>query len=90
MFRIDCPHCGPCDVTEFAYGPNATLTRPDDSTQPGDWVDYVYHRPNAKGPNDEFWHHVHGCRRWIRVRRDTLTHEILATAPATGKLEGAK
>ncbi|WP_259780605.1 sarcosine oxidase subunit delta [Aestuariispira ectoiniformans] len=90
MFRINCPHCGHCDVTEFAYGPNATLQRPEESADPRDWYDYVYNRPNPKGPNDEFWHHVHGCRQWIKVRRDTVTHEILSTATATGELEGGQ
>ena len=26
----------------------------------------------------EFWHHVHGCRRWLMVTRDTRTHAITA------------
>jgi phosphoglycerate kinase len=32
------------------------------------------------GPHAEFWHHSHGCRMWLQVLRDTMTHEILATA----------
>jgi len=24
----------------------------------------------------EYWQHVAGCRRWLRIRRDTVTHEI--------------
>jgi len=40
------------------------------------WVAYVYLRDNPAGPHEEYWLHAAGCRRWLRIRRDTLTHEI--------------
>ncbi len=29
----------------------------------------------------ERWVHVHGCRRWFNVVRDTSTHEIAGSYP---------
>ena len=56
---------------------------------PEAWHDHVYLRDNPCGPHWEWWHHVAGCRRWIRVQRDTETHAILGAAPAVGPLPGA-
>ena len=39
------------------------------------------------GPHDELWLHSAGCRQWFEVRRDTRTHEILASA-AAGPIAG--
>jgi heterotetrameric sarcosine oxidase delta subunit len=84
MLLIRCPWCGPRAQIEFAYGGDATLVRPPiDAPEPA-WVDYVYLRDNPHGPHDERWHHSAGCRQWFRVRRDTLTHEIVATEPFGG------
>ena len=44
------------------------------------WIDYVYMRDNPCGPHDELWLHSAGCRSWFKVRRDTATHDILASA----------
>ena len=41
---------------------------------------YVYLRDNPMGPHDELWLHSGGCRSWFKVRRDTRTHDILASA----------
>jgi sarcosine oxidase subunit delta len=30
----------------------------------------------------ETWHHVNGCRMWLVVERDTMTHEIKSVRPA--------
>ena len=38
--------------------------------------DYVYNHANPKGWVREQWWHERGCRRWIIVERNTLTHEI--------------
>ena len=77
MLRIHCPVCGRRDETEFAYGGDATVRRPDmASADPKAWLDYVFMRDNPRGPHKEYWHHVTGCRQWIVVVRDTLTHEI--------------
>ena len=43
-----------------------------------DWAAYLYVRRNPRGPHAERWCHLQGCRRWFNLRRDTVTHEILA------------
>ena len=82
--QIPCPWCGPRSHVEFSYGGDATARRPADpaAATAAEWHDYIYLRDNPRGPHDELWHHTSGCRRWITVRRDTLTHDIIsATAP---------
>jgi heterotetrameric sarcosine oxidase delta subunit len=39
------------------------------------------------GWHTEWWHHSGGCRQWVKVVRNTLTHEIAATGAAGDKLE---
>jgi len=82
MIEIPCPWCGPRPHTEFSYGGDATVRRPADpqSVTLEAWLDHVYLRDNPRGPHEEWWHHVAGCRRWLRVRRDTATHEVLGAA----------
>jgi methylglutamate dehydrogenase subunit B len=33
---------------------------------------------NPAGPHRELWYHAGGCLSWLRVTRNTRTHEILA------------
>ncbi len=83
MLRIDCPCCGLRDHAEFACGGDAARRRPDHAdTDFERWHDYVFLRDNPRGAAREFWHHVHGCRQWLIVERDTLSHEISAVYPA--------
>ena len=79
---IPCPWCGERDVTEFTYGGDANARQPADSAPLDEWAAYVYLRDNPCGPHDELWQHSAGCRRWIRVRRNTLTHEVLGSMSA--------
>jgi len=80
MMLMKCPHCGERNVTEFTYGGAADLARPSSDTSDGQWTDYVYMRDNPRGLHDEIWQHSAGCRRWIAVRRDTLTHDVITSA----------
>ena len=74
---ITCPHCGPRDLAEFSYSGDATLKRPDPaSTDQQAWNEYVYDRENPAGEHREYWQHAGGCRRFLIVTRNTLTHEI--------------
>ena len=73
--RITCTYCGSRDVSEFSYLGDATLTRPAGGEGPA-MHDYVYLRDNPAGPHEELWYHAQGCRSWLRVRRDTLSHDI--------------
>ncbi len=77
MLRLPCPLCGLRDETEFSYGGDATRTRPPLSeTAAEPWLDYVFLRDNPRGPHREYWQHLQGCRQWVVVERDTLTHAI--------------
>ena len=49
---------------------------------PDSWFDYVYLRENPRGGYEEYWHHTAGCRRWLVVCRDTVTHEVRASRDA--------
>jgi heterotetrameric sarcosine oxidase delta subunit len=70
---IDCPHCGLRPREEFTVR-GAALVRPAPDAPDADWFAYVYLRENPRGRYDEHWHHTGGCRRWLVVSRDTLTH----------------
>ena len=76
--RIPCPYCGPRDAHEFAYLGDGTLTRPDPAAPDAGerFFDYVYLRDNPAGAHTELWFHASGCRQWLKVGRDTLTHAI--------------
>jgi sarcosine oxidase subunit delta len=78
---IRCPHCGPRPKEEFTIRGTA-LPRPAPEAEPGAWFAYVYERENRRGPLAEHWHHSSGCRRWLVVERDTLTHEVSAVRDA--------
>lgn len=84
MLLITCPFCGPRNHTEFRYGSDANLLRPAEEAAESDWFDYVYMRDNPRGPHEEYWQHALGCRSWIRVRRDTVTHDITEVSFASG------
>ncbi len=86
MLRINCPWCGPRNEDEFSYGGDASLERPADDASQDDWYDYVYTRDNPAGRHREYWHHVGGCRAWLVVERDTVTHEIFSVEPASPHL----
>ncbi len=81
--RIPCPFCGERDLTEFSYLGDASYVRPDtseasagDPDAAGRYVEAVYLRDNPAGLHTELWYHTSGCRTWLRVTRDTRTHEI--------------
>ena len=77
MLLIECPWCGARDESEFAYGGEAHVVRPDpDGATDEEWADYLFFRKNPKGDHLEQWCHASGCRRWFNVRRDTMTYEI--------------
>jgi heterotetrameric sarcosine oxidase delta subunit len=71
--KIPCPHCGPRDHSEFAFGGER---RPDAASDPDDDFERVYLRRNALGRQEERWFHALGCRRWLTVARDTETNRI--------------
>ena len=47
-----------------------------------EWVQAIFFRENIYGRQIETWHHSSGCRMWLKVERDTLTHEIKSVEAA--------
>lgn len=75
--KIHCPFCGARDHSEFTYSGDASVVRPDHGEQDQEvWHAYVYQRSNPKGVHQEYWHHTAGCRKFLVVERDTLTHKV--------------
>jgi methylglutamate dehydrogenase subunit B len=76
--RIECPFCGERDLSEFSYLGDAHVARVrrELTGTLEAFVDAVYLRDNPRGVHRELWLHAFGCRRWLCVTRDTLTHEI--------------
>lgn len=75
--RIHCPFCGLRDSSEFTYLGDANARRPG-TQEITDFYAAVYLRDNPAGRHQELWYHGFGCRSWLRVTRDTRTHEIFA------------
>ncbi|NEK34643.1 sarcosine oxidase subunit delta [Rhizobium leguminosarum] len=73
---ISCPHCGARPKEEFSIRGDAGLGRPAPDAGAETWFDYVYLRENPRGRHSEYWHHSSGCRRWLIVERDTVTHVV--------------
>jgi heterotetrameric sarcosine oxidase delta subunit len=80
MLLIECPWCGARDETEFRYGGEAHISRPEEPDRLSDaqWAEYLFMRNNPKGLFAERWIHVAGCRRWFNAIRHTVTHRIVA------------
>jgi sarcosine oxidase, subunit delta len=80
MLKIKCPWCGQREETEFTYGGEANVMRPQDPYALDDqkWAEYLYFKKNTMGDFEEQWNHAHGCRKWFNIKRNTLTNEILS------------
>ncbi|MBL8808259.1 MAG: sarcosine oxidase subunit delta [Rhodospirillales bacterium] len=73
MRLVPCPHCGPREAGEFVcLGEGSTHPVHADGL-----ADALYTRTNAKGPAEELWWHKFGCRRWLRLRRNSASNEFL-------------
>ena len=88
MLHIKCPHCGMRSQNEFSYGGDASIKRPElgKEVSDKDWDNFVYNRKSPRGKHWELWQHLSGCRQWIKVERDTSTHEIFNTLKATEEI----
>jgi heterotetrameric sarcosine oxidase delta subunit len=87
MLRIRCPHCGERDETEFRYRGDASRRRPDADAGLAAFTAYVYERDNPRGWHLEWWLHVGGCRKLLKLARHTLTHEIAAVGASGDAVE---
>ncbi len=88
MLRIYCPHCAEYrDEEEFHYAGQAHIVRPadPDACTDKDWGAYLYFRKNPCGLHHELWSHAVGCRKFLKVIRDTLSYEIRESSPIGGK-----
>ena len=81
MLQIPCPWCGLRDESEFSYGGEAHIVRPNNPEGISDeaWADYLFMRKNPRGSHLEQWHHTYGCRRWFNVERDTVSYQITSS-----------
>jgi heterotetrameric sarcosine oxidase delta subunit len=82
MLRISCPWCGVRDESEFRYRGDAQRIRPAAGAGLAAFSAYVYERDNLKGWHLEWWLHVGGCRKLLKIQRHTVTHEIRWTGGA--------
>jgi heterotetrameric sarcosine oxidase delta subunit len=77
MLLIRCPYCGERPETEFAYGGEAHLTRPDPAAaSDAEWAALLFLRENPKGWTRERWRHGAGCGRWFNLTRNTATNTV--------------
>ena len=81
MIQIPCPWCGKRDLTEFHYGGEAHILRPEKPADLSDeeWGNYIFFRSNTKGRHHERWMHALGCRRWFNAVRDTVSDQFEAS-----------
>jgi len=84
MLRIPCPWCGLRDESEYRYRGDASRSRPSADAGLDAFSAYVYQRDNPRDWHIEWWLHIAGCRRLLKVVRHTVTHEIRSVEPATG------
>ncbi len=76
--RIPCPICGPRDRREFYYQGHAVmLERPAAEAGEAAWDGYLHLRENPAGQTQDLWYHEAGCGAWLKVTRDTVTHDVL-------------
>ena len=75
MMLIPCPHCGPRAQAEFTYERTLDSVVPLDAA-PDAAMATLFTRTNPRGPDEEIWRHTFGCRAWIVMRRNRVTHEI--------------
>jgi heterotetrameric sarcosine oxidase delta subunit len=77
MYLIDCPHCGPRAQIEFTYERTADSIVDPAATADGA-MRTLFGRANPMGLDDEIWRHTFGCRAWMVLTRNRVTHVIEA------------
>ena len=87
MIRIKCPFCGERDHAEFTYGGDGSIKYPSLDASIENWTKAIFFRENICGEQVETWHHSNGCRLWLKVKRNTMTHEIYSVECADKNIE---
>lgn len=64
----------------MTFGGEADIARPLEPQEASDheWTEYLFMRPNPKGVITEQWCCAFGCGQWFKIRRNTVTHALLA------------
>ena len=75
MMQVNCPHCGPRAQVEFTYERTVDSVVPIEVT-PDEAMKRLFTRENPRGVDDEIWRHTFGCRAWMILHRNRLTHAI--------------
>ena len=78
MLWLTCPHCGERPVGEFRFGGELPQVPDSITDEAARNVDYVWMVTNVRGVATERWFHAAGCRRWLTLRRDTITDTVVA------------
>ena len=75
-FLINCPNCGRRNPYEFKFGGECKQI-PGEKAHQKTWCDYLFFNENMAGFQDEWWFHNLGCGEWVKIRRNTATHEMV-------------
>jgi len=81
-FVLDCPYCGPREVTDFAFGGEVRDDAPGREATAREAYAHAYLRRNVAGWQREWWFHRSGCREWFLAERDTVTNDVRWTGVA--------
>ena len=76
--------------SEFSFGGEAHLERPQESCSDKEWTEYIFMRINFKGEQKERWMHINGCRQWFNAVRNTTTNTFLQTSKPGGNYTNIK
>ena len=77
MMQINCPNCGPRAQGEFTYERTVDSVVTLD-VLPDDAMVTLFSRTNPRGLDEEIWRHTFGCRAWMVLTRNRVTHVIEA------------
>ncbi|MCJ7558932.1 MAG: sarcosine oxidase subunit delta [Gammaproteobacteria bacterium] len=86
MQLFDCPWCGPRPHIEFTYLRDSESVATGSLSAGADDrrdLDRIYLRRNHPGVHTEIWQHSFGCRGWLRIARNNLTHEVGECLPVS-------
>jgi sarcosine oxidase subunit delta len=82
MLLIHCPYCQEDrSELEFRGSGDAHIDRPLDIAAISDeeFAEFFYMRDNPKGLIFERWRHIHGCGRFFRAIRHTVSDKFVMT-----------
>ncbi len=82
MLLIFCPYCQEeRPETEFRNGEEAHIVRPANFSEISDaeFEDFFFIKDNPKGLTYERWRHIHGCGKFFRAVRHTVSDKFVMT-----------